>query len=41
MIPVIATTGRIENEIYGHKDSTDEEFAAINAFYKKVLEEDK
>ena len=41
MIPISATKTKIENEIYRHKVATDEEFAAINAFYKQVLEEDK
>lgn len=41
MVPVTATTSKIENEIYRHKDATDEEFAKINAFYHQVLEEDK
>ncbi|KAF7556719.1 hypothetical protein G7Z17_g1216 [Cylindrodendrum hubeiense] len=41
MIPISATKTKIENEIYRHKIATDEEFAAINAFYKQVLEEDK
>lgn len=36
-----ATKTKIENEIYRHKVATDEEFSAINAFYKQVLEEDK
>ncbi|KAH0429884.1 rieske 2fe-2s family protein [Colletotrichum camelliae] len=41
MIPVSATKTRIENEVYRHHNAGDEEFAAINAFYKQVLEEDK
>lgn len=41
MIPVTATTSKIENEVYRHKNATDEEFAAITAFYTQVLEEDK
>lgn len=41
MVPVTATTSKIENEIYRHKDATDDEFAKINAFYHQVLEEDK
>jgi phenylpropionate dioxygenase-like ring-hydroxylating dioxygenase large terminal subunit len=41
MIPTSATTTRIENEIYRHKNSSDMEFEAINAFYKQVLAEDK
>lgn len=41
MIPITATTSKIENEVYRHKSATDEEFAEINAFYHQVLEEDK
>lgn len=41
MIPVTATTSKVENEVYRHKDSTDQEFEAINAFYRQVLDEDK
>ncbi|KPM41055.1 hypothetical protein AK830_g5506 [Neonectria ditissima] len=41
MIPMSAQKTKIENEIYRHNIATDEEFAAINAFYKQVLEEDK
>lgn len=41
MIPISATKTRIENEVYRSHDSTDAEFAAINAFYKQVLEEDR
>ncbi|KAI1634286.1 Rieske domain-containing protein [Biscogniauxia mediterranea] len=41
MIPVTATTSIIENEVYRHKNATDEEFANINAFYRQVLAEDK
>lgn len=41
MTPVTATTSKIENEIYRHRDATDEEFSKINAFYHQVLEEDK
>lgn len=41
MLPVTATTSRIENEVYRHKNSTDEEFAKINEFYHQVLDEDK
>ncbi|KAL1297506.1 hypothetical protein AAFC00_005024 [Neodothiora populina] len=41
MLPVTATTSKIEYEVYRHKNATDEEFANINAFYKQVLEEDK
>lgn len=41
MIPVSATKSKIENEVYRHKDATDEEFEAINAFYRQVLDEDK
>ncbi|KUI66276.1 Choline monooxygenase, chloroplastic [Cytospora mali] len=41
MIPVTATTSKIENEVYRHKNATDEEFEKISAFYHQVLEEDK
>lgn len=41
MIPISVNKTKIENEIYRHKIATDEEFVAINAFYKQVLEEDK
>ncbi|KAI0595986.1 Rieske domain-containing protein [Biscogniauxia sp. FL1348] len=41
MIPVTATTSIIENEVYRHKNATDQEFANINAFYRQVLDEDK
>lgn len=41
MIPVTATTSKIENEVYRHTAATDEEFQKINEFYHQVLEEDK
>lgn len=41
MIPAGPTKTRVENEVYRHKDASDEEFTAINAFYKQVLQEDK
>jgi hypothetical protein len=41
MIPVSATKSKIENEVYRHRDATDEEFENINAFYRQVLDEDK
>jgi hypothetical protein len=41
MVPVTATTSRIENEVYRHKDATDEHFANINKFYHQVFAEDK
>ena len=41
MIPVTATTSKVENEVYRHRDATDEEFDNINAFYRQVLEEDR
>ncbi|KAK9781721.1 putative Choline monooxygenase, chloroplastic [Seiridium cardinale] len=41
MIPVSATTSRIENEVYRHKNATDEKFKALCDFYTQVLEEDK
>ncbi|KAJ5085571.1 hypothetical protein N7532_010342 [Penicillium argentinense] len=41
MIPVTATTSRVENEVFRHKDATDKEFEDINAFYRQVLDEDR
>lgn len=41
MIPVSETTSRIENEVYRHKNATDEKFKALCDFYTQVLEEDK
>ncbi|KAF5004577.1 hypothetical protein FDECE_8907 [Fusarium decemcellulare] len=41
MIPVSETKTKIENEVYRHYSASDEEFKAIMAFYKQVLEEDK
>ncbi|RAL10198.1 aromatic ring-hydroxylating oxygenase subunit alpha [Aspergillus homomorphus CBS 101889] len=41
MTPLSLTTSKIENEVYRHRDATDEEFANINAFYRQVLEDDK
>lgn len=41
MIPVTTTTSRVENEVYRHKNATDEEFEKINNFYRVVLEEDR
>lgn len=41
MVPVTATTSKVENEVYRHKNATDAEFEAINAFYRQVLDEDK
>ncbi|KAI1859503.1 hypothetical protein JX265_009993 [Neoarthrinium moseri] len=41
MIPVSATTSRIENEIYRHRNSSDQQFKALCDFYAQVLEEDK
>lgn len=41
MIPVTATTSKVENEVYRPKNATDDEFEKINAFYHQVLAEDK
>lgn len=41
MIPVGINKTRVENEIYRHRGANDEEFAAVNAFYRQVLQEDK
>lgn len=41
MIPLTATTSKVENEVYRHKDATDKEFDDINAFYRQVLDEDR
>lgn len=41
MLPVTATTSKIEMEFFRHTNATDEEFDNIIAFYMQVLEEDK
>jgi len=41
MIPLTATTSKVENEVYRHKDATDKEFQDINVFYRQVLDEDR
>lgn len=41
MMPVTATTSKIEFEVFRHKNATDKQFEDITAFYKQVLEEDK
>lgn len=41
MIPVTATTSKIEYEVFRHRNATDEAFEKINDFYRQVLEEDK
>ncbi|KAL5001027.1 Rieske [2Fe-2S] iron-sulfur domain-containing protein [Aspergillus recurvatus] len=41
MIPVTATTSKIVNEVYRHRAATDNEFNAILAFYRQVLNEDR
>jgi hypothetical protein len=41
MLPITATTSKIEYEVYRHNNATDEQFESITAFYKQVLEEDK
>lgn len=41
MIPRGHDSTRIENEVYRHKDATDENFDDIMRFYKQVLTEDK
>jgi hypothetical protein len=41
MIPVTATTSRIENEVYRNHNASDEEFGNLCEFYKQVLDEDK
>lgn len=41
MIPLSPTKSIIENEVYRHKNASDEEFDSITAFYRQVLEEDK
>lgn len=35
------TKTKIQNEVYRHNSATDEQFDAIMAFYKQVLDEDK
>ena len=41
MIPLTATTSRIENEVYRHNNAPDKEINNICEFYRQVLEEDK
>lgn len=41
MLPLTATTSKIEFEVYRHKDATDEQFAKMKLFYKTVMEEDR
>ncbi|KAH7020700.1 Rieske [2Fe-2S] iron-sulfur domain-containing protein [Microdochium trichocladiopsis] len=41
MLPVTATTSRVENEVFRHKNATDKQFEDINKFYHQVLSEDK
>ena len=41
MFPITATTSKIEYEVFRHNNAGDEEFEAINAFYRQVLDEDK
>lgn len=41
MVPLSATRSKIENEVYRHKNASDQEFANICEFYKQVLDEDK
>lgn len=41
MIPVSATKTRIENEVYRHRDASDERFKDLCDFYRQVLDEDK
>lgn len=41
MLPVTATTSKIENEVYRHNSAIDEEFNEILAFYRQVLTEDR
>ncbi|KAF7596965.1 hypothetical protein BBP40_011331 [Aspergillus hancockii] len=40
-MPVTATTSKTENEVYRHREATDEEFENICAFYRQVLDEGK
>lgn len=41
MLPVTATTSKIEFEVYRHRDATDEQFKAMSTFYTTIMEEDK
>jgi len=41
MLPLTATTSKIEFEVYRHKDATDEQFANMKSFYETIMEEDK
>jgi len=41
MLPLTATTSKIEFEVYRHKNATDDQFANMNIFYETIMEEDK
>lgn len=41
MLPLTATTSKIEFEVYRHKDATDEQFEKMKSFYSTIMEEDK
>ncbi|QDS71933.1 hypothetical protein FKW77_000705 [Venturia effusa] len=41
MLPLTATTSKIEFEVYRHKDATDEQFEKMKIFYSTIMEEDK
>src|ERR1700709_1955918 len=40
-VPTSSTTCSMEYEVYRHKDSSDKDFEYIDAFFKRVLDEDK
>lgn len=37
----MATTSRIEFEVYRHRDATDEQLKNMNTFYETIMEEDR
>ncbi|TID12935.1 ISP domain-containing protein [Venturia nashicola] len=41
MLPLTATTSKIEFEVYRHRDATDEQFENMKLFYSTIMEEDK
>jgi hypothetical protein len=41
MVAVSPTSSRIENDVFRHRNATDEQFASILQFYHQVLGEDK
>ncbi|KAE9963091.1 hypothetical protein BLS_009693 [Venturia inaequalis] len=41
MLPLTATTSKIEFEVYRHREATDEQFEKVKLFYSTIMEEDK